>query len=216
MTTRTAADDHLARHPRPARPQAVDHVRAREAGAAQPRVVLAPRRTQALRRAEAPRRRRPGDRDEQHTGNRPRTVYAITAAGPAGAASVARRASRAAVARVRGDGQGVLRRRGHPGATADDARRVEDCNRAARRLRAMIDGPRRGVRTSSPAVAGQRARVAVPARPRSPVRVVGAMGPRTDRRVAVDDRGRRLELDAGTRRCECPRPEMTFGDRTSC
>ena len=52
--------DHLARHPRAALAAAVDDLRARQAGAALARLVLATGRAQALRRAEAARRGRSG------------------------------------------------------------------------------------------------------------------------------------------------------------
>ena len=55
-------DDDLLRPARPAQHPAVDDVRAGEAGATQPRVVLAACRAQALRGAEAARRIRSGDR----------------------------------------------------------------------------------------------------------------------------------------------------------
>ena len=59
--------------------------------------------------------------EREMTGARPRTVYAVTRRGPERAAALARRAAGAADARVRGHGQGVLRRRRHARTAAGDA-----------------------------------------------------------------------------------------------
>src|SRR5262249_50627086 len=84
-----AADDDLARHPRAARAEPVADLRAGRAGAAQPRMVLAARRAQALRRTEAPRRRRARDchcaahgpsaahRVRHHRGGPTRTAHVV-------------------------------------------------------------------------------------------------------------------------------------------
>ena len=131
------------------------------------------------------------------TGARPRTVYAVTARGRERAAAVARRAAGAADARVRGNGQGLLRRRRDVGAAAGDAdldRRDGRCTRSpssrrrssrtsrARRRR-FPNGSRSTRSDSGSSVDHERLD-----------RRLGTMGARPDRRLALDHRPRRVGL----------------------
>ena len=102
--------NHRLRSARLAGRAPVDDVRAGQAGTTQPGMVLAARRTQALRRPTRTRRPRVGDRDRRpHRSSRPVGVP-HHAGGEAGAAAVARPTVATADVGVRGDGQGVLRR----------------------------------------------------------------------------------------------------------
>ena len=107
--SRQPPDDHVVRHPRPPRSEAVDHLRAGPADGPCTRAVLAPRREQAVRRAQEARRPRVRDGSKEPAGRRPRTVYRSPArAGgrwPNGCHSRAQDR-----ARVRGPREGFLRR----------------------------------------------------------------------------------------------------------
>src|SRR5262249_6419933 len=115
-----AADDHLVPHARAPRAPALVDVRARAADAAEHPLLLAPRREPHLRGAEEAGRLRPGDRRPRV--RRPAAATRLCHLGPwaRGAPRVARRAGTRAGCRVRGVGQGPLRRAiGERGAPRD-------------------------------------------------------------------------------------------------
>ena len=115
------------------------------------------------------------------TGARPRTVYTVTARGRKALRRWLERAAGAAVARVRGDGEGVLRRRRDARAAAGDA----DVDRRRRPTHAWPSSRRRSSRTQQPEVpfperrADQPGRAPVPARPRAHRSARGPAGPST-------------------------------------
>ena len=123
MASRAATHHHVLRHPRPARHQAVDDLRAGPADGPGPRAVLAPGREQALRGAQEARRPRPGPGvGRDRSGKRPAHRLHDHAPRAGGRWRPGSRSRAPARSRVRGAGEGVLRRARLEGRPAGDDR----------------------------------------------------------------------------------------------
>src|SRR5437763_15933162 len=112
------ADADLLRHPRPAGPAAVVGLRADEAGAPQPPLLLAPGRDAPLPGAEEPGGARPGEGDDDGAG--PAVAHGVRhhRQGPHGVAGLAGPVVGAAPAGVGGPAAAALRRMRHEGGAA--------------------------------------------------------------------------------------------------
>ncbi|CAA9236868.1 MAG: hypothetical protein AVDCRST_MAG10-1587, partial [uncultured Acidimicrobiales bacterium] len=131
--------DHvLLRHPRPAGHPALDHLRAGQADGGEPAQLLAPGREQAVRGAQEAGGAWPGRGADRSGGPAPEVGVQHHPGRPRGPAGLARRARRGRRPRVRGTGQGVLRRAGDQGAAGGESR-------ADRRRPAGSGGGRRRV-----------------------------------------------------------------------
>ena len=187
----------------PARPAAVDDLRAGEASAAVAAVVLAARRAQALRRAEEA--GRVGLRLCVGAGHRAPQEHDVRdhAGGPAGVAPLARRS--AVVGRPPSRSSSCVRVFFGDQGSADQLRTsIERTGRQARRslaeLGTIVAAASARRRRLARARRRQRDRPAPRRRPAPHDRRVGGLGRRRHRRLGQDDRRRLAGIRRGLRR----------------